>query len=226
MKISKYYFVMGVLLFLFGQSVKANTISLQPSSLNISTGDSLEILINADITDNLQGYQIDVGYNQILFQFVSFQEDSSFSGNNYMVLPVMLQQTNLLDDITLVRMNGGLNGNYTLGKLTFIAIDEGISFFNLQNVMLADSSGEALNNVEILNTSVNVYYSGNPPQIQNTPTSDIGIQSTLEETGKGIGNFLDGVTKPLAGILIFVGIIFGFMAYISFNWKKIQDRLF
>jgi hypothetical protein len=136
----------------------ADTVSIQPSTDNVSLG---SFMLNVNITGvtDLYDWQFDVNFNPAVLSVTGITEGSFLSGGgSTFFLPGTIDNVGgsiTFNADTLLGPPPGVNGSGTLATLDFTAIGNGSSPITLANVILQDSSG---NNIEFItaNGTVNV----------------------------------------------------------------------
>lgn len=132
------------LIFAAAGSLLGETISVQPSTLNVGEGQtfSLDVAI-ANVTD-LYAFQFDLGFDPTILEAESVTEGSFLSsGGSTIFFPGTIDNvggTIAFNADTLVGAIAGVSGSGTLASVEFYALGTGTSVISLANVELLDSN--------------------------------------------------------------------------------------
>ncbi len=155
----------SALIFAAAGSLGAETISVQPSTLNVTDGQTFSLDIDiVNITD-LYAFQFDIGFDPTILAAVSVTEGSFLpSGGSTIFFPGTID--NVGGTITsnadaLVGAISGVSGSGTLASIEFDAIGTGTSAIGLANVFLLDSN---LNSITASATNGEVTVSAATPE--------------------------------------------------------------
>lgn len=122
----------------------APILSLQPSTLSATVGDTVSFdIVISDVTD-LFGFQFDLGFDPDIVQGVSITEGDFLSGGGTtFFVPGDIDNAAGVLAFTANALIGeiaGVSGGGTLARVTFTAIAAGTSLLNIFNTTLLDSS--------------------------------------------------------------------------------------
>ncbi len=113
-----------------------NTIALDPNFLTVSVGDTFQLDLLMNFTDQTVGGGVEIRYDSN-FEFVAFQFDPAFLqvANFGLGSPAVGETAQPLEVafgyFNFVNPTQGLSGSYTIGTFTFNAINEGAGKFVL-----------------------------------------------------------------------------------------------
>ncbi len=138
------------ILWLFAVSTPliATTISVQPSSIPVTVGQTFAMTVQISGASDLYGYQFDLGFNPAVLAATSVTEGPFLSsGGPTIFLPGTID--NVSGSIPgnadiLAGPVSGVNGSGTLLNASFQALAPGTSMVSLFNVIALNSSGQEL----------------------------------------------------------------------------------
>lgn len=146
--------------------VHATTLSIFPSFLNVTVGQSFSLDIQIDGVADLYGFQFDLGFDPTILSATSITEGAFLAlGGDTLYIDGMIDNASGTVSNTADVLNGavpGVSGTGILATVHFDALATGISDINIFNTVFLDSS---LSDIQVSNISsgrVTVSNSGIP----------------------------------------------------------------
>jgi len=174
--------------------VLSTNISAQPNlflytdSSIIENGSEFDVYINVSNVSDLYGIQFDIMFNYSVLKYISITDGDFLKsdGNSLFVWGPVVSQ-GLLDNYLVSRttIDYGLNGSGNLAKIRFKAINKGISYLDILNNKLINSSVDYM-----LHTAEN-----NSVEVDENLTDIIDV--TFSPENLDFGTILPGDTKNL-----------------------------
>src|SRR3989338_3572191 len=133
-------------------------LSLQSFPQNVTLGSRLKLDIIADDVNDLAGVQIDVNYDPNVLRYNKTVEGNFLNRGSALTLmldTIDASAPGVIKGIVIVRINGGTSGNGVIASIYFDAIGTGLANLNFGQVLLANSSGNAIN-TSTVNTNITV----------------------------------------------------------------------
>jgi len=130
------------------QPAGAQKISVSPAAQTVNVGDTVIVEIKVSNANDLYGFQFNIEYDPDVLEYKSIEQGTFLSRNGAdQTYPINPQVSpGLLENIVLSRLGpvGGLNGDGTLEKITFIAVGAGTSDIKMSNIKFVNSKPEQI----------------------------------------------------------------------------------
>lgn len=135
----------SALIFAAAGSLAAETISVQPSTLNVGEGQTFSLDIHIDGITDLYAFQFDLGFDPTILAAESVTEGSFLSsgGGSTIFIPGTIDNVGGTIASTADALTGpipGVSGRGTLASIEFEALATGTTAISLANVDLFDSN--------------------------------------------------------------------------------------
>jgi general secretion pathway protein D len=133
----------AVLLLSLG-TLRAATVSVQPSSNAVGQGQTLDVSVDISGVSDLYAFQFDLGYDPTILSAISVSEGSLLpAGGSTVFIPGSIDNgagTVTATADTLIGPIPGVSGDGVLANIEFQAIALGTSALSLSNITLLDST--------------------------------------------------------------------------------------
>lgn len=154
-------------LFVASTSLVAATISIQPTTVGVTAGQTFMVTVQISGASDLYGYQFDLGFDPMVLAATSVTEGPFLSsGGPTIFAPGAIDNVGGSITANADILSGplsGVNGSGTLLNASFHAVTAGASGVSLFNVIALNSFGQGLN-LSTSGSTVTVTASGGVPE--------------------------------------------------------------
>jgi general secretion pathway protein D len=155
----------------------AAVVSVQPSTLTVTTGQTFSLAVDVTGITDLYGYQFDLYFNPAILSAVSVSEGTFLaSGGPTIFVPGTIDDvggTITYNADILESATSGVNGSGTLVNVAFQALTTGSSSVQIENLLALNSFGEGI--VASETDSAVLVVSSAAPEPENSLLGAIGF---------------------------------------------------